>query len=101
MPQNQMIMSSSRTIPQIEADIQAIKDANPAWVSNPIVMAFITALAVEKNGIKAWEDIASQEIERENEREHELKLKAIEQGKSRSYSCLTFLLIFFRQANRF
>lgn len=46
-------MSSSRNIQQIEADLKAIKDANPDWASNPVDMALITALIVEKNRISA------------------------------------------------
>jgi 3',5'-cyclic AMP phosphodiesterase CpdA len=46
-------MSSSRTIPQIEAEIQAIKDANPDWLVNSGDKALITALTIEKNGVIA------------------------------------------------
>jgi hypothetical protein len=44
-------MSSSRTIPQIEAEIQAIKNANLDWLSNPAVMALITALENRINAL--------------------------------------------------
>jgi hypothetical protein len=37
-----------------------------------------------------------QEREREKERQYDLKMKAIEQGNCRNYSCRSFSLIFFR-----
>jgi hypothetical protein len=39
----------SRTVEAIEADIQAVKDANPDWITNAGVMALITELLREKN----------------------------------------------------
>ena len=43
----------SRTLEAIEADIQAIKNANPDWVTNAGVMALITELLREKNSRSA------------------------------------------------
>lgn len=40
---------STRTIQHIESEIQAIKDANPNWAGNQIVLGAITALKNEKN----------------------------------------------------
>ena len=40
---------SSRTVPQIESEIQSIKAANPNWTSDPIDKTLITALINEKN----------------------------------------------------
>eukprot|EP01040_Poterioochromonas_malhamensis_P014756 gene14756-16385_t len=42
---------STRTIQQIESEIQAMKDANPNWTTNSGVMALITALTNEKNNL--------------------------------------------------
>ena len=39
----------SRTLEAIEADIQAIKDANPDWVTNAGDKALMTELMREKN----------------------------------------------------
>lgn len=43
----------SRTLEVIEAEIQAVKDANPNWITNSGVMAFITELTREKNSLTA------------------------------------------------
>ena len=42
----------SRTVAQIETEIQAIKDANPNWVTDAGVKALITELMKEKNLLK-------------------------------------------------
>lgn len=42
---------STRTIQQIESEIQAIKDANPNWITNSGDKALITALTNEKNNL--------------------------------------------------
>ena len=40
---------STRTIADIEADIVALKNANPNWLTNAGVQALITSLTNEKN----------------------------------------------------
>ena len=39
----------SRTLADIEAEIQVVKDANPGWMTNHGVMAFIVELLREQN----------------------------------------------------
>ncbi len=41
----------SRTIEQIETEIQAIKEANPDWAGNQIALMAITAFTIEKNNL--------------------------------------------------
>ena len=42
----------SRTVAQIETEIQAIEDANPDWVTRADIIALITELMKEKNLLK-------------------------------------------------
>jgi hypothetical protein len=39
----------SRTFEAVEAEIQAVKDANPNWITNAIIMGYLTELMREKN----------------------------------------------------
>ncbi len=42
-----------RTVPVIEAEIQAIKEANPHWTNDAGVIALITELMKEKNHLNS------------------------------------------------
>jgi len=46
---SKQLQNMSRTVAQIETEIQAIKDANHNWITRADIIALITELMKEKN----------------------------------------------------